>query len=675
MSGHQTATIGDTVYFWFAANDTSGSGGDGATPLYDVREAGAAAGAIPLLSGTPTLLTHANYPAGCHEIAVAATVGNGFAADDTFGVFCTLAIDSQNPSGFVGSCTLTPLAKAAGVLLSAGAITNASLAGNMEIVFETDFATNYNTTRDAWVTNYTDYLGTIPAAALATDCITAAKIAADAIGASEFAADAAAKIVDAWEAQSQADPTGFHVNVLEVAGTAQTANDNGADINSLVATLSAGIASRTNNANLNDYLQHVINVIESQRKHHSHISPGEAFYIDPDNGDTHANGARGGISDPYLTMQDCHDNAVTDSNHDMMILVPGAAAGVTTHTVAATTTISKRYVLIRGPGRDFIITRTGSGDTLALTGEGVEIEGVQIGTAATGSGNGVTITADFGWIHNCWINDTQGEGVLINQSENCIIEDNRFQDTGAGGSGDGVQVSGTGSSSSNNVIRNNIFEEVQGDSIKLVGGTINDTIIYNNKIHGSTGYGINVGAASTDAMISENEMGNNASGDITDAGTTTVSVNNEQWAKHSIATEARLVELDAANMPADLDLVLADTNELQTDWTNGGRLDLLLDAIPTTPMRGTDGANTVVPDAAGTAPTLTEILTGQLVESYAADGAAPTLTQALMLIQQVLTEFAISGTTITIKKLDGSTTAATLTISDASKPTSATRAT
>lgn len=160
MSGHQTATIADTVYFWFAANDTAGSGGDGATPLFDVREAGAAASAAPLLSGTPALLSNAAYPAGCYEIAVAATTGNGFAADDTFSVFCTLAVDSQNPSGFVGSCTLTPLAKAAGVALSAGAITNASLAGNMEIVFETDFGTNYNVTRNAWATNVQDSVGT-----------------------------------------------------------------------------------------------------------------------------------------------------------------------------------------------------------------------------------------------------------------------------------------------------------------------------------------------------------------------------------------------------------------------------------------------------------------------------------------------------------------------------------
>lgn len=103
---HQHATIEDTVYFWFAANDTSGSGGDGATPLADVRLAGALASAAPVLSPTPDLLSHANYPAGCHEIAVAATTANGFAENNTYSVFCTLAIDSQNPTGFVGSFSL-----------------------------------------------------------------------------------------------------------------------------------------------------------------------------------------------------------------------------------------------------------------------------------------------------------------------------------------------------------------------------------------------------------------------------------------------------------------------------------------------------------------------------------------------------------------------------------------
>lgn len=115
MSGHQHGTIEDTMYLYFSSNDTSGSGGDGATPLYDVRLAGASASAAPVLSGTPDLLSHANYPAGCHEVAVAATTGNGFTVDATYGVFCTIAVDSQNPSGFVGSFTLTPYATASSV--------------------------------------------------------------------------------------------------------------------------------------------------------------------------------------------------------------------------------------------------------------------------------------------------------------------------------------------------------------------------------------------------------------------------------------------------------------------------------------------------------------------------------------------------------------------------------
>lgn len=44
----------------------------------------------------------------------------------------------------------------------------------------------------------------------------------------------AASITNDWETQSQADPTGFHVNVKEVNGTSQTANDNGADINAIL---------------------------------------------------------------------------------------------------------------------------------------------------------------------------------------------------------------------------------------------------------------------------------------------------------------------------------------------------------------------------------------------------------------------------------------------------------
>ena len=65
--------------------------------------------------------------------------------------------------------------------------------------------------------------------------------------------------------------------------------------------------------------------------------------------------------------------------------------------------------------------------------------------------------------------------------------------------------------------------------------------------------------------------------------------------------------------------------------------------------------------------------TKQMTESYAADGVAPTPAQALFLIQQVLTQFAIADVTLTIKKLDGTTTAAVLTLDDAINPTQADR--
>ena len=105
----QYAAIDDTVYFWFAGNDTSGSGGDGASPAADVRLAGAAADAAPVYSPTPALLSHVNYPAGAYEIAITASVANGFATGNTYAVFCTLAIDSQNPTGFVGSFDTKPV--------------------------------------------------------------------------------------------------------------------------------------------------------------------------------------------------------------------------------------------------------------------------------------------------------------------------------------------------------------------------------------------------------------------------------------------------------------------------------------------------------------------------------------------------------------------------------------
>jgi hypothetical protein len=162
-------------------------------------------------------------------------------------------------------------------------------------------------------------------------------------------------------------------------------------------------------------------------------------------------------------------------------------------------------------------------------------------------------------------------------------------------------------------------------------------------------------------------------------------------------------------LDTEIAAILADTNELQADWANGGRLDLLVDSIISkvdvvdgivdailvdTAVIGSAGAGlTAVPwnsswdaevqsectDAlnAYDPPTKAEMdatWTTAQTESYASDGAAATPAQLLYMIYCAVGEFSISGTTITGKKVDGSTTAMTWTINSASDPTSRTRA-
>ena len=163
---------------------------------------------------------------------------------------------------------------------------------------------------------------------------------------------------------------------------------------------------------------------------------------------------------------------------------------------------------------------------------------------------------------------------------------------------------------------------------------------------------------------------------------------------------AALNDLSAAQVNAEVDTALADYDgptkaELDAglaalnDPTAAAIADAVLDeatAGHTTP--GTVGAAIVdiladtnelqaddVPSliAALNDVSIGDILQTQLTESYAADGTAPTLTQAVMLIMQHLTEVELVGTTWTTKKLDGTTTAATFTTDDANNPTSITR--
>jgi hypothetical protein len=123
--------------------------------------------------------------------------------------------------------------------------------------------------------------------------------------------------------------------------------------------------------------------------------------------------------------------------------------------------------------------------------------------------------------------------------------------------------------------------------------------------------------------------------------------------------------------------ILADTNELQLNQGNwltatgfatvnpdNASIAAILEDTSTTIPNQISALNDI---------SVSDVWTTQLVESYAADGVAPTATQAILMTQQFLTDFDITGVSYNVKRLDGATAAGTFTINDSANPTSITR--
>lgn len=122
-----------------------------------------------------------------------------------------------------------------------------------------------------------------------------------------------------------------------------------------------------------------------------------------------------------------------------------------------------------------------------------------------------------------------------------------------------------------------------------------------------------------------------------------------------------------ANLDTTVSSRLATSGYTAPDNTNIGVAATQASATYNIVNSGTYGNSALLAAVQG-------VLTTQLTESYATNGSVPTLSQAVMLIQQALTDFSITGTTTTIRKVNHSTAAATLTLNDGTSPTAVTRA-
>lgn len=382
----------------------------------------------------------------------------------------------------------------------------------------------------------------------------------------------AAEIVNEWESQSQADPTGFHVNVLEIGGTAQTANDNGADINAILADTNELQGDWANGGRLDLILdarasQTSVDDIPTNSELATALDAlptaaenADAVWDEAATGHTDAGKAGEQLwTDVDAILADTNELQTDDyptSIADIEGKVDDLEGRLTATRAGYLDNLSAGAVALEATAQSIL---TDTGTTLDNLVDDLE---TRLGTPSD-LGSGATVAANLA--------DIKAETASI------------LDDT------DDIGVAGAGLTA----LATAAALQTVDDEIAVIDGNVDSILV--------------------------------------DTGTT---------------------------LQAELDGIQADTEDIQSRLPAalvGGRIDATVDGT---------GMETGAIDA---------ILTRAMTESYNTDGSTMTVAQALYLIAQRLTEFAISGTSLVVKQLDGSTTAYTLTLDDADSPTSTTR--
>ncbi len=327
----------------------------------------------------------------------------------------------------------------------------------------------------------------------------------------------------------------FAVNAIDAAALAADA----------VAEIQTGLSTA---ANVTESRLILKDYIERLRAHH--VGRGATIYVDPVNGnDSTGTGAR---STPYATIGRAHTDAI-DGNHDVIMLIAGGTLGQTV--LDERPVISKRYVMVRGPGRDFLVEPTTNGDVFTITGEGSSLEGFQIRTNSTGSGNAVTVQADNVFLTELFIDFSRGDAIRVeNAARWTRIVNNNIATAGQVGSGQGIHV---GAGAKYTIIRGNRLIDITDDGILIDGNATDFTFVRDNVIARCQGFGVRI-QQGTGAVVVDNRLLGNTSGAVSDNGTATILENNEQWAKAGATND------DLDDLAMLITAVQADTDDIQT---------------------------------------------------------------------------------------------------------------
>lgn len=297
----------------------------------------------------------------------------------------------------------------------------------------------------------------------------------------------------------------------------------------------------------------------------------------------------------------------------------------------------------------------GSGSAILAT-AGATGNGIKAVGGAT-SGNGINVSTTSG--DGISITPTAGNGIVA--TANGTSKHGIVSTGGTAGTSDGVKcVAGTGGVDLRAAITGNVTGNLSGSvgsvtgAVGSVTGAVGSVTGAVGSVTGNVGGNVVGSVASVTAAVS-------VTGDLSATMKTSV-----QTASDAAVTANTLVNAIAGYIDTEVAAIKAKTDNLPAAFpTNFADL-----AITASTGKVTVGTNS---DKTGYALSATG--SAALTESYAADGAAFTLNQAIYQIWSLLAEKSISSTTLTSNKLDGSTAAMTFTLDSATTPSSITRAT
>lgn len=269
----------------------------------------------------------------------------------------------------------------------------------------------------------------------------------------------------------------------------------------------SGTIATSTGSNENTNLKYLLASMREDQK-----TVGSIFYWDPTSGSDSNTGLAPTAA--VLTFDKAQTLATT-GKHDIIFCLSTHASGITT--VTETLNITKNTLKVRGAGYVFQLKPTTTTDpTIQITADSVEISGLYVETAATGSQNAITINGDYVTIKESWIANARGHGISITSSKNPRISSCVIETCGTSGTGNGINLGNdtTQLQASQDIISGST------NGIALSGTGLSDNRIEDCIISKNTAYGLTIGSGVLRTIArSGNTITNNTTANTLDNGT------------------------------------------------------------------------------------------------------------------------------------------------------------